>query len=456
MDLTDTICALATPSGMGGIAILRISGPRAWEAGRLLFRPASGNLPDPPPLRHMLYGSIVRHGEPVDEVLAVFFQGPASYTAEDAVEIQGHGGPAVMARILELALAAGCRQARPGEFTLRAFLNGRLDLSAAEAVAELVEAGSRSEARLALSALSGGLARRLAPVRAALTEAAAALEAAVDFPDEAPELAGPGLGRALAQVAVAPLERLLAERQRRAAFKDGGEVVICGRPNAGKSSLFNALLGMDRAIVATEAGTTRDAIAEKLVLGGVCCRLVDTAGLGPADGELDRLAQEAARRSLGAAHLALLVLDGSAPLQAEDRAALAETEARPRLVCLSKSDLPPAWNPAAEGLAGVPQVCAKSGQGVAELAEAIGAALTGGAPEPEPGEVAASARQAEALARCLAAARAAAEGLAGEDPQPEIVSLELAEALAALGEVDGQGAPDSVIEAVFENFCVGK
>ncbi len=457
----DTIAAIATPAGPGGIGVLRISGPRAWEVGRELFRPAGrGGLPEALEPRRLYYGW-VRHplsGEPLDEVLCVFFRAPHSYTTEDCVEIQSHSGSAVLRAVLEAALEAGCRLARPGEFTLRAFLGGRLDLSQAEAVARLVSARSRGEARLALGSLEGGLARRLVPVRQRLLETAAAVEAAIDFPDEVGEIIEPGLVAALEAEVLAPLERLLERHRRRRIFGEGALVVLCGRPNVGKSCLFNALLGQERAIVTELPGTTRDHIQETLILGGVACRLADTAGLGEGRDQAEALGVAAARRLLEQADLLLVVLDGSRPLEAEDREVLAQTAGRPRLVVVNKVDLGAAWELEALGLEpgrdrrvrGVTEV------GVQELGEAIAQALTGGQPEPVPGEVVASTRQAEALGRCLAAARRAVRALGEAEPAVELVSVDLAEALGALGEVDGEGAPDEVIEAVFSQFCVGK
>ena len=460
----DTIAAISTAAGPGGIGIVRLSGPKAWEVGRALFWPAKGALPEPPPTRRLIYGRIhdPASGEIVDEALAAFFKAPHTYSTEDTVEIQGHAGPAVTQRVLALCLAQGCRLAQPGEFTRRAYLGGRLDLSQAEAVAQLIAAASQSEARLALGALEGGLARELAPVREALLNVAAAVEAALDFPDEVDDIITPDLAGRLEREAASPLGKLLDQSQRRRVFREGAVVVLCGRPNVGKSSLFNRLLGERRAIVAARPGTTRDAIEEAALLGGVVCRLVDTAGLTDSSDEVEALGVELAKGRLGLADLALLVLDQSQPLTPEDQAALEATKDLPRLVALNKSDQPLAWDVSdLYSDWGLEQdrllsVSAKQGQGMDELSAALGRAVSGGAAEPKPGEVVAGARQREALGRCLAAIQRAANGLSRPDPEIELVSLDLNEALIALGEVDGQGAPDQVIDAVFENFCVGK
>lgn len=458
-----TIAAVSTPLGPGGIGVIRISGPQAWPIGLKVFKPRRA-FSGPPPLRRMILGTALDpiSGEALDEVLGVFFQAPNSYTTENTVEIQSHSGPAVMGGILEAILGQGAVLAQPGEFTLRAMLGGRLDLSQAEAVAQLIAARSEQEAGLALAGLQGALARELVPVRQALTAAAAAMEAAMDFPDEVAEIAGPDLAQDLAQGALAGLESLVSAGRRRQVFRQGAVVTLCGRPNVGKSSLFNALLGRHRAIITPQPGTTRDFIEETCLLGSVACRLVDTAGLGldPDQGRLDPQADDlgmaAARQVMGRADLNLVVLDGSEPLDQRDRLVLEETKGRPRVVAVNKADLAQAWQAAGQGLEGALAVSALSGQGLGDLAEALARQVTRGEPEPVAGEALASVRQTQALERCLAAARRAAQGLQGPDPQPEIISLELAEALAALGEVDGQGAPDQVIEAVFSQFCVGK
>ncbi|MBU4383427.1 MAG: tRNA uridine-5-carboxymethylaminomethyl(34) synthesis GTPase MnmE [Proteobacteria bacterium] len=455
----DTIAAIATPAGAGGIGILRISGPQAGEVAARLFLPRDPRLDASalPPRRLVLGQALGKQGRAVDQVLAVRFPAPHSYTTQEVVELQSHGGPAVLQSLLAAALAGGCRLARPGEFTLRAYLGGRLDLSQAEAVAQLIAAQSESEAGLAMAGLTGGLSQVLGPVRAALTLAAATVEAAIDFPEETAEIAGPALAEDLRRLALEPLLKVVARRQSGRVWREGALVVLCGRPNVGKSSLFNALLGQNRAIVTPTAGTTRDAIEESALLGGVVCRLTDTAGLGLEPGELEALGRAAARERLGRADLALVVLDGGTTLTEEDREVLAATKGAKRVIAANKADLNDAWDleTAGEG-APILRVSAKQGMGLEELARTVGEALTGGQAEPAPGEAVASKRQAEALAACASAVERAVEGLEAQSIAAELVSVDLAEALARLGEVDGQDAPDSVIDAVFEQFCVGK
>lgn len=455
MAAQDTIVARATAAGAGGVAIVRLSGPRSWAVGRALL-PWTARRPIIP--RRMELGLVVdpASGEAVDQALAVFFRGPHSYTTEDSVEIHCHGGSACVWRVIGLAQAQGCRLAGPGEFTMRAMLGGRLDLTQAEAVGRLAAAQSDIEARLAMTMLAGGLGRALGPARQAIVAAAASVEAAIDFPDDAPELAGPAQATALEDGAARPLAALLAGTVGRAAYWEGAKVAICGRPNVGKSSLFNALLGRQRAIVSERPGATRDVVDEVLILGGVACRLADTAGLGPAADELDRLGQERATSFLADCDLALVLLDGSRPLTSADHAVLALCQDRPRLLVVNKADLPPAWQPSALGLGPTLAISATSGLGLNELARAVAEALCQGAAEPAPGEVVVNARQRAALGRGLALVRRAVAELGRPEPRPELISLDLAGALAALGEVDGQGAPDEVIEAVFSTFCVGK
>lgn len=468
-DPRQTIVAPATPAGMGGIGILRISGPRAWVIGQVLFQPRRPWPADgPAPWRMHLGRLLDASGETIDETLAVFFRAPRSYTTQDLVEIHCHGGPAILRQALDAALVQGCRLARPGEFSLRAMLGGRLDLSQAEAVAGLIEARARGEARLALSNLAGGLSQRLAPLREALVSAAAQVEAAIDFPEELDSAPNGGLAplfQVLAATVQTPLAELINQSLNRRVFREGATVVLCGRPNVGKSSLFNALLGRQRALISHLAGTTRDVLEEPLLLGGVAARLVDTAGLGlgaaatssPA-AELDELGRQAANQAVDGADLLLVVLDGSQPLTRADHEILATSTGRTRLIAVNKADLGAAWELAELGDLGeiqpVLRVSAANGAGLEGLADRLGRALTGGQAEPSPGEVLASARQVAALRRCLGAVGRAGEQLGNE--ALELVSLELAEALAALGEVDGQGAPDEVIEAVFSQFCVGK
>lgn len=454
----DTIVAQATAPGPGGIAIVRLSGPKAWDYGRRMFS-FSGSRAPWDHVRGLVHGHAVDpvSGEFLDEVLCAFFKGPHSYSAEDAVELQCHGGPAVVSRIIQAALACGCRAAGPGEFTLRGMIGGRIDLSEAEAIAGIVAARSDAEARTALALLEGGLARTLETVRQVFVEVSASVEAAIDFPEDIEELAGPAQASSLQTTVINPLEELISGSLARAAYREGASVVICGRPNVGKSSLFNALLGRQRTLVSDIPGTTRDRVDEVVILGGVACRLSDTAGLGLPQGTLDAMGQDAARSILQKADLALVVLDGSMALQDEDHVILDDTHGLNRLIIRNKRDLDMIWDAVSLGLTDeMLDISAKHGDGLNELSASAGSAITHGVGEPSPNDVVVNSRQREALTRCLAACLAARAALDSGDPHVELISVDLQTGLAALSEVDGKGAPDEVIDAVFRKFCVGK
>jgi tRNA modification GTPase len=394
----------------------------------------------------------------LDEALGVFFRGPKSYTTEDTVEVQAHGGPAVARRILESALGAGCRLAMPGEFTKRAFLGGRLDLSQAEAIADMIAAQSDQELRLAMGALRGGLAGRLKQIRAALVEALAAVEACLDFPEEVEDISSRDLGDSLQGGVLDPLHEILEEGRKKLVFMQDGVVVICGRPNVGKSSLFNAMLGTDRAIVTSMPGTTRDAIEERIMSKGAVIRLVDTAGIDQGRDEIEALGINGTKERLKYAHAALVVVDGSREISPLDREVFELTKDLKRILAVNKRDKGLKWS--GEALAGMDcprlNVSAKTGEGVNELIDMLGEIITQGAPEPVPGEAAVNQRQAGALERCTRAVEEALLKLRVEEPEMELVSLEMEEGLRFLGQVDGKGAPEEVIDAVFSNFCVGK
>jgi tRNA modification GTPase len=470
----DTIAAIATPSGAGGIGIVRISGPEAFSVGMALFRPATGGAAgDEPPSSHLLtYGHVVDpdSGEVVDEVLAAFMRAPRTYTREDVVEINAHGGPLVLRRILELVLAAGARSARPGEMTLRAFLNGRLDLAQAEAVMALINAETDSGRRLALLQLQGALSER---VRAARDDAMAALvriEASIDFPEEEVPPPDPAELDAFVQRALEEVERLLAGADRGRVLREGLRVALVGRPNVGKSSVLNALLGTERAIVTPIAGTTRDTIEERATLGGVGLHLVDTAGLSPTEDPVERIGVERSRAAARAADLLLLVVDASQPLgnldlraaaelrALRDAASAAEVAEPPVVLVLNKSDLPAMVRDAeASSLwpgAPIVHTSALAPDGTHDLEERIVALALGGSVQPS-GALVSAARHRDALRRArehLAAARATlADGL-----PLDFVSIDLRSALDALGAITGETATADLLDAIFAEFCIGK
>ncbi len=458
--MTDTIAAISTPPGRSALAIVRLSGADAGAIGDRVFRgwgPGASPLADAPP-RALRHGSAHdASGEMIDELLAVVLPAPASYTGETMVEFTCHGGDWSAPRLLAALLAAGARAARAGEFTERAFLNGRMDLARAEAVADVIHAESELAHRLAARQVAGALSSGLSNVAEPLRDLLAEVEARVDFAEDVGEATlPPHVAEGLARASDA-LEDVLrgADLGRRA--REGARLALVGRPNVGKSSLFNALLGESRALVAEIAGTTRDAVSERLDLGGIPVRLIDTAGLREAEGDqvVERLGIARTREELRAADLALLVLDASAPWTAADAEAWALASDRPCVIAFNKSDLPRALAaPTALATAACIEVSAHSGEGVATLRRALAAALVSGSSEDPASALVTNARHIDALRRAQLAideARDAAAAAPGE-----IVAGEIRVALAALGEVTGEAVAPDLLARIFARFCIGK
>jgi tRNA modification GTPase len=451
----DTIAAIATPAGRGAIGIVRVSGPAAIAIARRLFR---GRRPaDEIAGGTFARGWIEAEGERLDEVLCLVMRAPASYTGEDVVEFQGHGGPAPLSRVLRAVLAAGARPAGPGEFTRRAFMNGRLDLAQAEAVADLIAGASEAAARMATAQLDGGLSRRLGGLRERLAELLARLEAEIDFADDdgVEPMGAEALGQRLQAVAD-ELAHLIADAGRGRRYREGARVVIAGRPNVGKSTLMNALLRAERAIVTAEPGTTRDVIEDGLELAGMPVRLLDTAGIRSGAGEVERLGVARAQAAVAGADLVLFLIDGSQPLADED-ARLRAGIAGPLILAVNKCDLPSVIDgEAVSALAGgapIVRVSALAGEGVGNLEAAAARALLGGAPGEDP--IVSNARHADALAR-TAEAVTRARSAAASRLSPEFVAADLRTALASLGEITGETATDELLDLIFSRFCIGK
>jgi tRNA modification GTPase len=446
----DTIAAIATPPGPGGIGIVRASGPDCAALAEALFRRRRGG----PWQAYRLYPGQVcdADGRALDSGLAVLMRAPHSYTGEDVLELHCHGSPLVLERVLRALLARGARPAQAGEFTKRAFLNGKLDLAQAEAVMALVTARTADGADCAVTQLFGGLSTQLAGVRERLVRARAHLEAQLDFGDQELGLDDAVL-RADLDAAHTEIAALLAGAARGELLQRGLRVVLSGRPNAGKSSLLNALLGAERAIVTAEPGTTRDVLEAGVDLGGVPVTLCDTAGLRDADGTVERLGVARAERAAAAADVVLLVLDTARPFA--DQAALVSRAAA--VAVLNKADLPSCWTAADEAAVAAAHPCvrvsATAPSGLDALRHAI---LTeAGVQWADNLPALTSARQREALARAAASLTAAAAALAAQLP-PELVAVDLQAALEHIGTVTGAVSNEDVLDAVFREFCIGK
>ena len=459
---TDTIAAISTPPGRGGIGIVRLSGPDAVSIAAQLAAPRH-------PLEHArarladVFDTGGVEGKEadstrIDEAMVTYFAAPNSYTAEDVVEIAAHGSPVVLEFLLRRTLELGARLAEPGEFTQRAFLSGRLDLTQAEAVRDLIEAQTLTQARQAASQLGGALSHRVAPVKQSLMELIALLEAGIDFAEDDVDVTpGAEIARRIAEL-TPPLIALEASYARGRIVHDGLTLAIVGRPNVGKSSLFNRLVERDRAIVTAAPGTTRDTVTERISLGGIPLDLVDTAGLreGARDPleEAEEIGMRRSREALADAALALVVLDATQTLNEEERGLLADVAGRPALVVLNKCDLAGAVSQV-EAVAGVAAIAtsALTGEGIAALRERILHLATGGA-AAEPG-VLTNLRQHQAIVTALGALADAEKANAGSIPH-EMILLDLYRALWALDALTGQTTPDDVLNLIFSTFCIGK
>ena len=455
--MPDTIAAIATIQAPSAIGIVRLTGPDTRRILDGVFAPANGRPMSAQTPRKLVFGrALDRSGGVIDEALAVLFPGPNSYTGEDCAEIHCHGSPVVLDEVLAAAFARGARQARGGEFTQRAFLSGRMDLIQAESVADLIDAESAGAARNAVGQLQGRMSRSVGGIYDALMDVVSRFYAIVDYPDEEIEpLQQAQIEQTLAESAER-LDALLATFSRGRLLKSGVPAVILGKPNAGKSSLLNALLGYDRAIVTDIAGTTRDTVEEKVLVGSVLLRLCDTAGIRDAADTVERLGVERAQQAAQRAELALLVLDGSAPLTREDEEAIAAArQARRILVLVNKADLPQVLDTAALRVrfGEVIPLSAHSGAGVDALCRAVEELFAGG--ETPRGELLTNARQAESAQRALDAVRRAEQALRS-GLSPDAVLTDAEEALEALAEFSGKRVRDDLVATIFSRFCVGK
>ena len=455
--MSDTIAAIATAPGPSAIGVVRLSGPDTCAVLDRVFRPKNGRPMSRQEPRRLVLGDVLdRDGQVIDSALAVLFPGPGSYTGQDCGELQCHGSPVVLDAALAAMLAAGARQAKGGEFTRRAFLNGRMDLLQAEAVADLIDAETAQAAHNAVGQLEGVLSRTVAEIYDGLMAIISRFYAVVDYPDEdIGDLQREDMLDTLRR-AENRLEELLATFSRGKLLKLGVPTVILGRPNVGKSSLLNALLGYDRAIVTEVAGTTRDTVEEKVRLGGQMLRLCDTAGIRDARDSVERIGVDRAVAAAERASLSLVVLDGSVPLTGtEERIFALAQQAEHSLLLVNKSDLPRQAELAglADRFDGVCSVCARTGEGVEQIGRLV-QALYPQAVRTD-GALLTNTRQAEAVGRALAAVDRA-QGALSAALTPDAILTDAEEALAALGELTGKSIREDLVATIFSRFCVGK
>ena len=518
MNLDDTIVAIATTPGRGGIGVVRLSGPEArqialpmlrlkheLEPGRAVFgeliEPCGAGAPSPfgsgqapareeagptkesrtssagrttnlsppgashQPVNISRTGMSTPHDHPIDEVVVTYFAKPHSYTTEDVVEISAHGSPVVLRHIVELAVARGARIAEPGEFTMRAFLNGRIDLAQAEAVRDLIDSQTLYQARVAAQQLGGAISRRLQPIKQKLVELIAALEAGIDFAED--DVAVPPAAQILERIAAicSPLEELAASFAYGKIVHEGFTLAIVGRPNVGKSSLFNRLVERDRAIVTATPGTTRDLVSETVAIGGIPVRLVDTAGIRQALDEAETIGVRKSMEALADADLVLAVLDAS-QAAAEDAELLSEVKERLVIVVENKCDLVAAANhagadvpvrPAERGPATVPRIrtSALTGDGIAELKNEILRHIGGDGGAQSEGAFLTSLRHQERVKDAVAALDAAKTAVEKSIPH-EMLLMDLYQSLRALDEITGATTTDDILNLIFSTFCIGK
>jgi len=445
--LDDTIVAIATPAGRGGIGVVRVAGPEAKQIVEPMLR-----LRHPLEAGRAVFGELIEPeiGERIDEVVATFFEKPHSYTTDDIIEISAHGSPVVLRHIVEMALAHGARLAEPGEFTMRAFLNGRVDLTQAEAVRDLIESQTLFQAKVAAQQLEGALSKRLQPIKIQLVQLIATMEAGVDFAeDDVSVLPAEEIQKRIAAVR-APLEELRSSFAYGKMVHEGLTLAIVGRPNVGKSSLFNRLVERERAIVTATPGTTRDLVSETVAIGGIPVRLVDTAGIRPALDEAESIGIKKSYEALADADLVLVVRDAAQPEHAEDAALLERVAGRNSLQVLNKSDLSPTRNGS-----GALRTSALTGDGIPELRSEILKHVAGEKGSQQESGFLTNVRHQQLVDDSLKALGAASFAVRNNTPH-EMILLDLYQALRPLDSITGETTADDILNLIFSSFCIGK
>jgi tRNA modification GTPase len=461
-EVQDTIAAIATPLGRGAIGVIKISGEDALPILKKLFKPKSSRCSFES--RKIYYGEIVdfRSGEVVDEVLCVYMKAPYTYTREDVVEIYAHGGPLLLRKILELVLLSGARPAKPGEFTLRAYLNGRIDLAQAEAICELISARSEEALKLAIRNLKGGLSKKIKPLREKLLELLVQLESSIEFPEEDIDTKGyEQLAQIIEKEILPVIEELISAYDQGRIYKEGISLVLAGKPNVGKSSLMNALLNEERAIVTPVPGTTRDFIEEEALIEGVPVKLIDTAGLRITEDPVERIGVERAKKKLKEADLILWMVDAGNSPDEEDKEIFKEISHYNFLAVINKLDLEPnfvrEWEAFLKDL-GIKEwlgISVKEGKNFELLRKKITEKVLAERGREVP-EVAPNLRQKVSLEKAKEFLLSALKQLKTPSCLPEVVVLEIREAVKSLEEIIGEITSEDVLDQIFSTFCIGK
>ncbi len=446
MHLDDTIVAISTPPGRGGIGVVRLSGTEARMIAAAFLRLRRALEPT-----HANFGELIdpESGDRIDEVVVTYFQKPHSYTTDDLIEISAHGSPVVLRHIVEMAMQRGARLAEPGEFTMRAFLNGRIDLTQAEAVRDLIESQTLYQARVAAQQLEGGVSKRIQPIKKQLVDLIALMEAGVDFAEDDV----PVLESSIIVARIGEVRSALDELSRSFAYgrlvHEGLTLAIVGRPNVGKSSLFNRLVERERAIVTATPGTTRDLVSETVAIGGIPVKLVDTAGIRHALDEAESIGIRKSLEALADADMVLVVLDASQPRHAEDEELLRQVEQRNAIVVENKSDLASSQSP------GALATSATTGQGIPELRAEILRRIGGENGAAQESGILTNLRQASLVTEAIRSLDAAEKSSQAEVPH-EMILLDLYGALRQLDEITGATTADDILNLIFGSFCIGK